>query len=107
MPEEKYIAIFCTVPDETTGVKIGEDLVGSSLAACVNIVPGLTSIYSWQGKIERDNELLLIIKSTNSDYQRLEKRIKELHPYDVPEIIVIDIADGSSDYLNWITDSVL
>ncbi len=106
MTEDKYIVVFCTVPNEIVGRTIADELVGCRLAACVNIVPGLTSVYRWKGKIETDVEMLLIIKTIRSKYSGLEKKIREIHPYDVPEIIALDITSGSSDYLKWISKSV-
>lgn len=96
--------ILCTCPDLATAERIAETVVGERLAACVNIVPGLTSIYRWEGQTRRDIELLLLIKTPPAAYPRLEARIRELHPYQVPEIIALPIQAGSAAYLNWIVD---
>ena len=106
MSEDKYIIVFCTAPNEPTGKTIATELVGSKLAACVNILPGLTSVYSWKDNIETDSEALLMIKTVLSRYAEIEKKIRELHPYEIPEIIAIDVVSGSNDYLSWITESV-
>lgn len=106
MTESKHIVVLCTVPNEEAGKNIAETLLESRLAACVNIMRGLQSIYRWKGKIENDTELLLIIKSIKSKYGSLEAKIQEIHPYEVPEIISFDVAEGSIDYLNWITENV-
>lgn len=104
--ESNYYVVFCTVPDEKTALAISKSLVEARLAACCNIVPGLRSIYSWQGKICDDSELLLVIKTKADTYQILENKIKELHPYDEPEVIALRVVQGSKTYLNWIDENV-
>lgn len=99
------LLILCTCPDPATAERIAETLVGERLAACANIVPGLTSIYRWQGQIQRDSELLLLLKTRLAIYPLLEARIRELHPYQVPEIIALPIQAGSAAYLDWIADN--
>lgn len=99
------LIILCTCPDRTTAERIAETVVSERLAACVNIVPGLTSIYRWEGQIQREVELLLLIKTRQEIYSLLEARIRELHPYQVPEIIALPIQTGSVAYLDWIADS--
>ena len=86
-------------------MKIADDLVSGECAACVNIIPGLTSIYRWKGDICKDNEMLLIIKSKKSLFDKICSRIKTLHPYEVPEIIYYDISGGNQSYLQWLSDS--
>ncbi len=98
----KYLAIFCTVPDRETGLKISETLVKERLAACSNLLPGILSVYSWQGEIQHESEELMIIKSTEKQYEAIEKRIKALHPYQTPEIIALQLVRGSDSYLKWI-----
>jgi len=102
---ENHIVTLCTVPDRESGERIGHTLVEERLAACVNIVPGITSVYRWQGKVEKAAECLLIIKTVTSRFEALKTRILELHPYEVPEVIGIPITSGSSDYLKWVTDN--
>ena len=99
------LIILCTCPDRTTAERIAETVVSERLAACVNIAPGLTSIYRWEGQIQREAELLLLIKTRQAVYPQLEARIRELHPYQVPELIALPIQTGSAAYLNWITDN--
>ena len=96
------LIILCTCPDRITAERIAETVVSERLAACVNIVPGLTSIYRWEGQVQRDAELLLLIKTRQAIYPLLESRIRALHPYQVPEIIALPIQAGSAAYLNWI-----
>jgi len=103
---KKYTLTISTVPDLETGRRIARALVESGLAACVNIVPGLHSIYEWQEKIEESEESLLIIKSTAGVLKPLTEKILELHPYDCPEVISFDIRTGNPAYLDWI-DSVV
>ena len=99
------LIILCTCPDLATAERIAETVVGERLAACVNIVPGLTSIYYWEGQIQRDAELLLLIKTRQEIYPLLEARIRQLHPYQIPEIIALPIQTGAAAYLDWIADN--
>ena len=103
---ENHIVTLCTVPDRESGERIAKALVEERLAACVNVVPGLTSVYRWEGKVEEASEALLLIKTAASKFEALKKRVQELHPYDLPEIIALSVTAGSSDYLKWITDSI-
>ena len=98
--------VLCTVPDEAVAQRIASALVGEQLAACVNIVPGITSVYRWNDAIETAPELLLIIKTNMGVYTRLQDRIHALHPYELPEIIAVSIDSGLPDYLAWITTSL-
>ncbi len=100
------MVVFVTVPDKETAERIARALIESRLAACVNIVDGLKSIYWWQGKIEEDNELLLIIKTRIEVFEELVLKIKELHPYTIPEIIGLPIIAGSKDYVDWLRNEV-
>jgi len=97
-----YQIIFCTCPDKDTAEKIARLLVENNLAACVNIVPNITSIYRWQGETEQADEFLLLIKAQQATYSALESLIKTHHPYQLPEIIAVAIERGLPDYLNWI-----
>lgn len=98
----KFILVLTTVPDETKGLEMARRLVEERLAACVTVSAACQSLYWWEGKITQDSEYLLYIKTKASLYPRLERRIKELHPYRVPEIIALPIHRGSSDYLRWV-----
>ncbi len=103
---EEALIVFSTFPDVETARRIGTLLVEQKLAACVNLVPQIESIYRWQGAIETGSEVLALIKSTTWKYQLLEAKIRELHPYEVPEIVSIRIESGHAPYLNWIEQSV-
>lgn len=98
----KNCVIYCTVPNEFTANLIATTLVDENLAACVNILPNVTSVYKWDGILQTDSELLLIIKSQQSMFTSIELRIKELHEYSTPEIISLPIDNGSEEYQNWI-----
>ncbi len=97
-----YMLFFSTVPNLELGKKIANALVEQKIAACVNIVPNVISIYEWKEKIEEDNELILIIKSKSEHAKELIEKIKEIHSYEVPECIGIEIKEGSKHYLDWI-----
>jgi periplasmic divalent cation tolerance protein len=86
--------------------RIADALVERKQAACVNIVPGVESIFSWEGKVEHAQEWLLVIKTSATAFNRVEATIKELHSYSVPECVAIEIKHGSKNYLNWIAESV-
>lgn len=94
--------IYCTCPDLAWADKIAGHLVGSRLAACVNILPGVRSVYQWQGQVETAQEHLLLIKSPAANYNAIEAAIKSLHPYEVPEIVAVTVEQGSNEYLTWI-----
>jgi len=102
----EYIVIFITVPSIDIGQQIADKLVEEKLAACVNITSKINSVYFWQGNIEKDDEFLLIIKSRKDKFEKLEKTVKKIHPYSVPEIIAMPIVLGSKDYLNWIDETL-
>ena len=104
MPENQ-IVILCTVPDQGSGERIAQALVEERLAACVNQVPGLVSTYRWEGKVQKANECLLIIKTTGARFEAVKERIKSLHSYELPEIIALPITAGSKDYLNWLAEN--
>lgn len=94
--------VFSTIDDPEAAKRIAEQLVLERAAACVNIIPNVSSVYKWKDKIESASELLLIIKTAGDRLEDLLKRIKELHPYDVPEIVAFPIEAGHQPYLDWI-----
>ena len=103
----EYNIVLCTVNSKDLAICIAKSLVTEKLAACVNICDNITSVYSWEDKVVEDNEVLLVIKSTKKLFKNIETRIKELHPYEVPEIISLDIENGSDEYLKWLTKNVM
>jgi periplasmic divalent cation tolerance protein len=99
----EVLVVFCTCPDEETGARIAETLVAERLAACVNQLPALMSVYIWENKLERDTESLLLIKTTNARFNALCERLRALHPYDLPELIAIPVTKGLPEYLQWVS----
>jgi periplasmic divalent cation tolerance protein len=100
------IVVLVTVPNEETANALGEALVGEQLAACVNVLPGMRSIYRWKGAIERDQELLCVIKTTRSGFEALRARVVALHPYEVPEVVALPIEAVHAPYLAWLAGAV-
>lgn len=98
----KNCVIYCTVPNEFNANLIATTLIDDNLAACVNIIPSITSFYKWEGIVQSDNEMLLIIKTQEEKFKDIETKIKELHEYTLPEIIALPIIQGSEEYQNWI-----
>lgn len=100
------IVVLTTTETPQQAEQIAQLLLEAELAACVQILPPMTSIYRWQGKIERATETLLLIKTLQEKYPALEAALKTHHPYQTPEIIALPVADGSAAYLTWLADSV-
>jgi len=96
------VIIYCTVPDADTAKAIARTLVEGRLAAGVNIIPGLHSIYHWQGGIETADEQLLLIETTADNYSSVESRLITLHPYELPKIVAVPIEQGLPPYLDWV-----
>ncbi len=96
------IAVLITAPDTDLASTIARSLVEAGLAACVNIVSNVRSIYRWQGKIEDDSEVLMLAKTRSDLFDSLSEKVKALHSYDVPEIIALPVTAGSEDYLDWL-----
>ncbi|MCA1962331.1 MAG: divalent-cation tolerance protein CutA [Prosthecobacter sp.] len=99
--------ILCTFPDEATAARVGQRLVEERLAACVNLLPNARSIYRWQGSVETAHEVLALIKTAAERLPDLEQRLLALHPYEVPEILVLEPAHVSSAYQSWLLESVV
>ncbi|BET01703.1 CutA1 divalent ion tolerance protein [Nesidiocoris tenuis] len=97
---------FVTAPNDTVAKEIARGLVKNKLAACVNIIPGLTSVYEWEGEVNEDSEVLMMIKTRTSRMPELTDFVVKHHPYKVCEVISTKIDDGNFPYLKWITDSV-
>ena len=98
--------VLTTAPSEEEARKIARALVGERLAACVNIIPKVESIYRWQDKVEEAREYLLLIKTTESAFALLQEKLKQLHSYELPECVALAMTAGSPSYLKWIDDSV-
>ncbi|HHL45798.1 MAG TPA: divalent-cation tolerance protein CutA [Gammaproteobacteria bacterium] len=96
--------IFCTCPDRDCAQNLANTIVEQRLAACVSILPGVHSIYHWQGKQESADEILLLIKTHSQVYPALERLIQQQHPYELPEIIAVPVENGLPAYLNWISE---
>lgn len=99
---EQVLICFTTCPDDAVATGIAENLVSKHLAACVNIVPNVRSIYKWQGKIESENEVLLMIKTTRARYSALQSALAEQHPYELPELVAVSLSAGMPAYLDWV-----
>lgn len=98
--------VLCTFPDPETARRIGRVLVEEALAACINLVPGVESIYRWQGKVETGTEVLGILKTTTDGLLALERRLAALHPYEVPEVVALKPSAVSASYAEWLRSSV-
>ncbi len=100
------IAVFITAASHDEALRLAEMLVASRLAACVQILPGVQSVYRWQGEIERQQEVLLIAKGVRSGFEKLEREVRARHSYETPEIVAISLVDGSGPYLEWLRENV-
>ena len=97
------IIVFMTASNGEEAARLADMLVGAHLAACVQILPEMESVYRWQGKIERAPEILLLAKTTKSKFEELEREVRALHSYDTPEIIAVPVVAGSARYLEWLS----
>ncbi len=104
--EAEYVLALTTLPLDQDAIAFARTLVDERLAACVNILPEMQSVYRWQGNVEQDRERQVLIKTTAQRLSALWERIRELHTYDVPEFIVLPIQDGNDAYLRWIAESI-
>jgi periplasmic divalent cation tolerance protein len=100
-----FVIVLTTFPVDRDTDQFAKTLVEEHLAACVSVLPAMTSIYSWKGSIEKSDERQIVIKTSSGRVRELEKRLKALHPYDVPEFVVIPIAEGSHEYLSWLSEN--
>ena len=100
------MVVLVTGPDETTLESMAECVVAEGLAACVNIIPDVRSVYRWREQVETGREALAIIKTTRSAVEDLQSRVLDLHPYEVPEFIVLPVDSGNPSYLDWVTTSI-
>jgi periplasmic divalent cation tolerance protein len=102
---DDYVLVLTTLPADADAATLARTLVDARLAACVNILPPMTSIYRWRDGIEEDAERQIVIKTTRGRLTPLWERLRELHPYDVPEFVALPIVDGHEAYLRWISES--
>jgi periplasmic divalent cation tolerance protein len=100
------IVVFMTAASGEEAARLADMLVGAHLAACVQILPEMESVYRWQGKIERQPEVLLLVKTTMNKFEELEREVRALHSYDTPEIVAVPVTAGSTPYLQWLASSV-
>jgi periplasmic divalent cation tolerance protein len=98
------LLVITTLPDAETAAELAKNVVGERLAACANLIPALRSIYKWQGKIQDENEVLILFKTRQAHYENLKARILELHPYEVPEVLAIPVEQGYAAYLDWLAN---
>ena len=96
------LVCFCTCPDAASAERLAEALVVEQLAACVNVLPGLRSVYRWQGGVERADEVLLLIKTRRERLDALTARVQALHPSELPELVAVEVAGGLPAYLDWV-----
>ena len=99
------IVVFMTAANGEEASRLAEMLVGSHLAACVQILPEIESVYRWQGKVERSSEVLLLAKTTRGKFDELDREVRALHSYDTPEIVAVPILTGSAPYLEWLSQA--
>jgi periplasmic divalent cation tolerance protein len=99
------IIVYCTIASDEEGRQLARTLIGEQLAACVSLLPGVTSIYPWDGAVEESQEVLLMIKTTQPRWNALRERILQLHAYAVPELLATPVLDGNPRYLDWIDSS--
>jgi periplasmic divalent cation tolerance protein len=104
MTSKHYLLVYITTSSEEEARKIGEALVQERLAACINIMKGLESIYEWQGELCRAQEFVILVKTTQDQWQKLHKRVLELHSYDCPAILALPVSMGNPKFLEWIEE---
>ncbi|HUK40835.1 MAG TPA: divalent-cation tolerance protein CutA [Candidatus Acidoferrales bacterium] len=104
---KEFIVVFVTAGTSAEGERLARALVEEGLAACVNRVPGVQSVYRWEGKIKQSDEEMLVIKTCKELFTALEQRVRELHSYEVPEIIALPLIEGNAAYLRWLEQQVL
>ncbi len=98
------LVILCTFPELSQARQVGTVLVEKQLAACVNIIPGLESLFRWEGKVCRETEVMAVIKTGRDCFSALKEALVELHPYDVPEVLALPVAGGAEAYMDWVRE---
>jgi periplasmic divalent cation tolerance protein len=104
--DDEAIVVLLTAANGEEAVRLADMMIGAHLAACVQILPEMESVYRWEGKIERQPEILLLAKTTRSKFDELEKEVRALHSYETPEIIALPVVAGSAPYLEWLRASL-
>ena len=102
--DDEVLVVFCAVPTREVGEAIAEALVGERLAACVNLLPGVRSVYRWKGEVHRDDEVLAVMKTTAGRFEALRARVCALHPYELPEVLSVPSGPAHLPYLAWVRD---
>jgi periplasmic divalent cation tolerance protein len=103
----EYVIVLTTLPVDADGAEFARTLVEDRLAACVNLLPAMESVYRWEGRVEQETERQVVIKTSSERVVALWDRVRDLHPYDVPEFVVVPIVDGNDAYLRWIGESTV
>ena len=103
----EYVVVLTTLPLDADGAAFGRSLVEERLAACVNLLPAMESVYRWEGRVEHETERQVVIKTSRERVVALWDRVRELHPYEVPEFIVLPIIDGNEAYLRWVGEGTV
>lgn len=106
MNKNGFILVITTASSDLEAKKLGQALIENKLAACVNIIPSITSIFRWEEKISAESELIIIAKSHQKLFSKIKEKILSIHSYDIPEIISVPISDGSEEYLKWIEEQL-
>ena len=101
----RLLVVLMTAPDRDEASRIAELLVNSRLAACVQILPEVQSVYRWKGEVERNTEILLLAKTTSDKFDELDRAVREIHSYDTPEIVALPVNAASESYMNWLLES--
>ena len=105
MADTPHVLVLTTLPADADAAAFARTLVGERLAACINLLAPMESVYEWEGEMQRDTERQLIMKTVRARVDALWQRVRELHPYDVPEFVVLPVVDGSDAYLRWLAES--
>ncbi|MEO6872491.1 MAG: divalent-cation tolerance protein CutA [Chthoniobacterales bacterium] len=105
MPNEDILVVLSTFPDRSKAQRIAEELVVGRYAACANVASAVDSFYWWKGEVETANEVLVYFKTTAARFEAFEQKLRELHPYDLPEIVALRVAAGSPEYLRWVEEN--
>jgi len=105
--ETETLVVFTNLPDRDAALKLARELVERRLAACVNVLNGCTSVYRWKGAVEEAGEVPVLIKARAGRYNELEAAIRELHPYELPEVVAVPVVRGLPDYLDWVAEETV